>query len=227
MFSSVSKARIVHLRTQLNRTRKEKRTGHAYFGRIKTLADEMANAEKKLDDEVIISYILAGLDNRYDRFVAEITALIKTEKHVSLIDLYAQFVSYESRIEGWHSDNDHGGFGSDPFVNAAQRGGGYGNRGGYRGGCSGGNYQQGGGHGGGYNGGGRGGAPLYNNGGGNFYSQGGNGNHQQQQQRQGGGGHRGGGSDVVCQNMWQGWTSSVLKVETLQQKFPRTMLEWW
>ncbi|KAK1604908.1 hypothetical protein QYE76_028689 [Lolium multiflorum] len=82
MFSSVSKARIVHLRTQLNQTRKENRTGQAYFGRIKSLADEMANAGKKLDDEDIISYILAGLDDRYDGFVAAITALIKAEKHV-------------------------------------------------------------------------------------------------------------------------------------------------
>jgi hypothetical protein len=79
MFSSVSKARIVHLRTQLNQTRKENRTGQAYFGRIKTLPDEMANAGKKLDDEVIISYIMAGLDDRYEGFVAAITALIKTE----------------------------------------------------------------------------------------------------------------------------------------------------
>ncbi|KAK1666988.1 hypothetical protein QYE76_055147 [Lolium multiflorum] len=92
MFSSISKARIVHLRTQLNQTRKENRTAQTYFGRIKALADEMANAGKNLDDEDIISYILAGLDDRYDGFVAAITALIKAEKHVSLGDLYSQFV---------------------------------------------------------------------------------------------------------------------------------------
>jgi hypothetical protein len=95
----------------------------------------MANAGKKLDDEDIISYILAGLDDRYDGFVAAITALIKAEKHVSLGDLYSQFVSYDSRIEGRNSDNESGGFGPDPSANAAQRGGGYGyNRGSYRGG---------------------------------------------------------------------------------------------
>jgi hypothetical protein len=68
MFSSISKARIVHLRTQLNQTRKDNITAQAYFGRIKTLADEMANAGKRLDDEDIISYILASLDDRYDGF---------------------------------------------------------------------------------------------------------------------------------------------------------------
>jgi hypothetical protein len=80
-------------------------TGKAYFGRIKALADEMANAGQKLDEAQIISYILAGLDDQYDGFVAAITALIKAEKHVSLSDLYSQFLSCESRLEGRNPSN--------------------------------------------------------------------------------------------------------------------------
>ena len=61
MFSSQSKARVVQLRTQLNQTRKENKTADVYFNQIKTLADEMAAARKPLDNDDVISYVLAGL----------------------------------------------------------------------------------------------------------------------------------------------------------------------
>jgi hypothetical protein len=41
MFSSQSKARIVHLRMKLNQIRNKNKTGPVYFGQIKSLADEM------------------------------------------------------------------------------------------------------------------------------------------------------------------------------------------
>jgi hypothetical protein len=128
MFSAQSKARVVHLRTKLNQTRKENKTGAVFFGQIKSLADEMATAGKPLDTEDIISYVLAGLDDEYNGFVAAITALIKAQKTISLGDLYAQFLSYEARLE---SQNPSG----DSSANAATRGGG--GRG-YRGGRGGG-----------------------------------------------------------------------------------------
>jgi hypothetical protein len=61
MFSSQSKAHVVHLRTQLNQTRKENKTAAVYFNQIKTLANEMAAAGKPLDNDDVISYVLAGL----------------------------------------------------------------------------------------------------------------------------------------------------------------------
>jgi hypothetical protein len=78
MFSAVSQSRIVHLRTALAKTQKENMCGKAYFGRIKSFADQMANAGQKLTDTDVISYILAGLDDQYDGFVASIMALLKT-----------------------------------------------------------------------------------------------------------------------------------------------------
>jgi hypothetical protein len=63
MFLSQSKARVVQLHTQLVQTRMDNMTGAAYFGRIKTLANEMATAGKCLDDEDVASYILAGVDD--------------------------------------------------------------------------------------------------------------------------------------------------------------------
>ncbi|KAK1621013.1 hypothetical protein QYE76_026530 [Lolium multiflorum] len=139
MFSSQSMARVVHLRTQLNMTKKENKTAAVFFNQIKTLADEMAAAGKPLDNEDVISYVLSGLnDETYNGFVVAITALIKAEKFISLSDLYAQLLSYEARLE---DQNSTGG----SSVNSATHGG----RGGYRGGCNGGcgypdqrNYEQ-------------------------------------------------------------------------------------
>jgi hypothetical protein len=102
---------------------------------IKSLADEMATAGKPLENEDVISYVLAGLnDETYIGFVAAITALIKAEKTISLSDVYTQLVSYEARLE------DQNPAGGDMSVNAATRGG---HGGGYCGGCNGGrgNYQ--------------------------------------------------------------------------------------
>jgi hypothetical protein len=116
MFSSQSKARVVHLCTKLNQTRKEHKTGVMFFGQIKALANEMAAAGKPMDDDDIISYVLAGLYDEYDGFVPAITALIKAEQVVTLSDVYSQFMSYEGRLEGRVS-------GSGSSVNAANRGG--------------------------------------------------------------------------------------------------------
>jgi hypothetical protein len=124
MFSSQSKAQIVQLRSALNKAQKENKTASVYFDHIKNLADEMAAAGKPLDEEDVISYVLAGLnDEAYNGFVAAITAVIKADKYFSLSDLYSQLLSYDARLEDQNPT-------SDSFVNAATRGG----RGGYRGG---------------------------------------------------------------------------------------------
>jgi hypothetical protein len=122
MFASQSQARVVQLRTRLNQYRKENKTGQVYLDEIKGLYDEMAAAGKPLDNLDVISHILSGLDEEYDGFVAAITALIKTEKNVSLSDVYSQFMSYEARMESRKSID-----GSS--VNTATRGGRGGGRG--------------------------------------------------------------------------------------------------
>jgi hypothetical protein len=78
MFSSQSRARIVHLRSKLSGTRKgESITCVVYYAKMKGFTDEMAAAEKCLNDEEVITYILAGLDFEYNPFVEAFTA--KTE----------------------------------------------------------------------------------------------------------------------------------------------------
>jgi hypothetical protein len=99
MFASQSQARVVQLRTRLNQCRKKNKSGQVYLDEIKGLSDEMAAAGKPLDNLDVVSHILSGLDEEYDGFVAAITTLIKAEKHVSLSDVYLQFMSYEARME--------------------------------------------------------------------------------------------------------------------------------
>jgi hypothetical protein len=114
---------VVQLRTQLNKAHKKNKTAEVYFNHIKNLGDEMAAAGKPLEEDDVISYVLADLsDEAYNGFVAAITALIKADKYISLSDLCSQLLSYEARLEDQNSIGDS-------LVNAATRGG----RGGYRG----------------------------------------------------------------------------------------------
>jgi hypothetical protein len=76
----------------------------------------MAAAGKPLDNLNVISHILSGLDEKYDGFVAAITALIKAEKNVSLSDVYSQFMSYEARMKSRKSSDG-------ASVNTVTRGG--------------------------------------------------------------------------------------------------------
>jgi hypothetical protein len=43
-------------------TQKGLSTTFEYFSKMKTLADDMASAEKKIDDEEFCLYVLPGLD---------------------------------------------------------------------------------------------------------------------------------------------------------------------
>jgi hypothetical protein len=52
--------------------------------------------EKKLDDEELISYILAGLDYEYNSLVSSIAARVEP---VTLSDMYSQLLAFEMRLE--------------------------------------------------------------------------------------------------------------------------------
>jgi hypothetical protein len=63
---------------------------------MKGYTDEMAGAGKHLDDEEVITYILAGLDIDFNPFVEVFTT--KTEPY-TLNDLYSQLLTAEARVE--------------------------------------------------------------------------------------------------------------------------------
>jgi hypothetical protein len=65
-----------------------------YVSKARTLADEMAITGKKIDDEELISYILAGLDYEYNSVVS---ALVARPDAIFIGEVYSQLLSYEQR----------------------------------------------------------------------------------------------------------------------------------
>jgi hypothetical protein len=67
-----------------------------YVTKMKSLANDMALAGKKLDDEEIASYILVGLDYEYNSVVSSIVARVDP---ISLGELYSQLLAHEMRLD--------------------------------------------------------------------------------------------------------------------------------
>lgn len=82
-------------------------------------AEEMAAAGKKLEDDDIISYILAGLDSDYNSFVENVSNRVEP---IGLSTLYSQLLFAEKQKQDGHNSYQMS-------ANAATRG----NHGGYRG----------------------------------------------------------------------------------------------
>jgi hypothetical protein len=64
--------------------------------KMKSLADEMASADKALEDEELVSYIMAGLDFDYNPIVSAMVARVEP---ISVGELYTQLLSFEARWE--------------------------------------------------------------------------------------------------------------------------------
>jgi hypothetical protein len=95
-FYSQSRARVINTHMALATTQKGSSTASEYLSKMKMLADEMASAGKKLDDEELCSYILAGLDFEYNSLVSSIAARVEP---ITIGELYSQLLSFENRLE--------------------------------------------------------------------------------------------------------------------------------
>lgn len=73
MYSSVTKACSIKTRIALATTTKGNLSTAESIGKMRSLANEMAHSGKPLDNDELISYIIAGLDEEYNPVV---TALI-------------------------------------------------------------------------------------------------------------------------------------------------------
>jgi len=90
MTASQSRGRIINTRMALATTHKGSSTIAEFFSKIKSLADDMASTGKKLEDEEIVSYILAGLDVDFNPVVSSISTRVEP---LTLAELYTQLVS--------------------------------------------------------------------------------------------------------------------------------------
>jgi hypothetical protein len=110
MFASHSRTRVSNLRVALAKTRKENMMTAAIFTKMKGLADELAAAGRPIDEEELVEYLLAGLDESYNTLFAAID--VNGGEDLTVSDLYAQVCAYGS-INGGASVNSgqrgHGG----------------------------------------------------------------------------------------------------------------------
>jgi hypothetical protein len=94
MFTLGTHARSINIRISLATMKKGNDSIIEYISKTRTLADEMAITGKKIDDEELISYILAGLDYEYN---SVISALVTRSDAISIGEVYSQLLSYEQR----------------------------------------------------------------------------------------------------------------------------------
>ncbi|XP_021313466.1 uncharacterized protein LOC110434092 isoform X1 [Sorghum bicolor] len=130
--ASQSRAWIMATRMALATTTKGSSTTAEFFTKMKGLADDMASAGKKIEDDELISYILMGVGEEYEPVT---TSVANRTDPISLAELQAQIVSFEQR-----RDIRGGSGGSHSSAMMSRRGGGQhnpnnnrgrGNRGGY------------------------------------------------------------------------------------------------
>ncbi|XP_073360704.1 uncharacterized protein [Aegilops tauschii subsp. strangulata] len=87
MFASQSRSRINNLRISLSNAKKGNQSAPVYFSRMRGYAGELAAAGKPLDEDELVSFLLAGLDLDYNPLVSALDA--RTEP-VTVDALYSQ-----------------------------------------------------------------------------------------------------------------------------------------
>jgi len=96
MTASHSRGRIINTRMALSTAQKGTSSMQDYFNKMKSLSDDMAAAGKRLEDEELASYILAGLDSDYNPVVSTIGMRVEP---LTLGELYTQLISWEQRLD--------------------------------------------------------------------------------------------------------------------------------
>jgi hypothetical protein len=117
IFSSQWLSRVNNIRVALTNARKGTQSVAAYFAHMRSLADELVAAGKPLQEDELISHILAGLDMEYQPLVS---ALDARTLPVTLDELFAQMSNFDQRVALFQGANSGGGFRSS--ANAAMRG---------------------------------------------------------------------------------------------------------
>jgi hypothetical protein len=93
MFKSASKAKVSHLRTALNNSKKKEMTAEQYISKMPGFHSELAVAGKIIDDEEMIGYIAADLDNTYNALVDRVDNM----PSISLTNVANQINSFDMR----------------------------------------------------------------------------------------------------------------------------------
>lgn len=73
-----------------------------YVAKMRSLADEIVSAGKAIDDDELVSYVLAGLDFDYNPIVS---ALVARTEPIGVGEMYSQLLSFERRMDLLQPDN--------------------------------------------------------------------------------------------------------------------------
>ncbi|CAA0842052.1 Unknown protein [Striga hermonthica] len=95
-FSSLSKARLMHHKLQLQTLKKGSSTMREFLGKVKACCDSLGVAGEPVSEQNHILYILAGLGSEYNPVVVAVTSRVEP---YTLNELYAMLLSLESRLD--------------------------------------------------------------------------------------------------------------------------------
>jgi hypothetical protein len=93
IFKSTSKAKVTHVLTALNNIKKKEMTVKQYISKMSGFRSELAAAGKIINDEEMIGYITAGLDNTYNSLVVR----VDNTPGISLTNVTNQINSFDMR----------------------------------------------------------------------------------------------------------------------------------
>jgi hypothetical protein len=91
IFTSARRARTVNSRIALAMTKKEELSVVEYVSKMRFLGDELIAAGKQIDDDELILYIFAGLDQEYNSVIT--TLLVK--ETLTIGDVYSLLLNFE------------------------------------------------------------------------------------------------------------------------------------
>ncbi|GKC84653.1 putative RNA-directed DNA polymerase, partial [Tanacetum coccineum] len=95
-YARVSRSRIISLRSKLATNSKGTKPVAEYLNEMKAIADELALAQKPIDDDDLIVHILTNLGDDYK----QITAALKIrDTPITFSDLYEKLVDHERSIQ--------------------------------------------------------------------------------------------------------------------------------
>jgi hypothetical protein len=104
-YAAPSKTRIQELRRQLQRLRQGDKSCSEYMHAAKTLADHLAMVGKPVNDEDLISYIIGGLNPRYNAFITSFTLMTKDES-IPLEDFQTLLISHEQLLNNQNAESE-------------------------------------------------------------------------------------------------------------------------
>ncbi|XP_024035460.1 uncharacterized protein LOC112096270 [Citrus clementina] len=95
-FGARTRARILHLRTQIQTTKKGSFTIHDYYSRMKSMLNQLRAVGNNMTDDDFVMCVLARLGPEYDSIVTNINSMPESP---SILEVYGMLLNQENRTE--------------------------------------------------------------------------------------------------------------------------------